>query len=174
LLSNTPLRELLQAHQEYWENANEIPDLDVFMVNVHPSKIEINNIPRDNDGVRDRHNDILFGDRSSRYDEKMANLVGDYSSMATEMKYLIVDTIHKINDETIKDDLEKKFQDIIMRYQGLSGRYRLNKVVRIEHTADYSNSIYGKTGDFTISAINKLIGEGNNDARNALENESLM
>jgi NTE family protein len=174
LLSNTPLRELLQAHQEYWENANEIPDLDVFMVNVHPSKIEINNIPRDNDGVRDRHNDILFGDRSSRYDEKMANLVGDYSSMATEMKYLIVDTIHKINDETIKDDLEKKFQDIIMRYQGLSGRYRLNKVVRIEHTADYSNSIYGKTGDFTISAINKLIGEGKNDARNALENESLM
>ena len=71
--------------QEYWENANEIPDLDVFIVNIHPHKIDIDDIPCDYDGIKDRHNDILFGDRSSHYDEKMANLVGNYSNMATEM-----------------------------------------------------------------------------------------
>jgi hypothetical protein len=104
--------------QEYWENANEIPDLDVFIVNIHPHKIDIDDIPCDYDGIKDRHNDILFGDRSSHYDEKMANLVGNYSNMATEMKYLIGDAIHKIDDQTTKADLEKKFQDIIRRYQG--------------------------------------------------------
>lgn len=63
-----------------------------------------------------------------------------------------------------------------MRYQGLirRGRYKLNKVIRIERAADYSNSIYGKTGDFTIDTINKLIEEGKNDARNALEKEYLI
>jgi NTE family protein len=175
LLSNTPLRELLQAHHEYWYEAEEIPDLDVFIVNVHPSKIDIKDIPCDNEGIKDRHNDILFGDRSSRYDEKMANLVGSYSNMVTEMKYLIVDTINRVNDENIKADLEKKLQDIITRYQDqghLDGvRYKLNKVVRIEPAADYSNSIYGKTGDFTIDTITRLMEKGKDDARNSLEKD---
>ena len=37
LLSNTPLRDLLQSHREYWvnvENKDEAPDLDVYIVNV--------------------------------------------------------------------------------------------------------------------------------------------
>ena len=48
VLSNTPLRELLEAHQEYWsyvENKDKIPDLDIYIVNVHPSKIETDMIP---------------------------------------------------------------------------------------------------------------------------------
>jgi NTE family protein len=41
LLSNTPLRELLQAHREYWhdvEKRDNIPDLDVYIINVHLPK----------------------------------------------------------------------------------------------------------------------------------------
>src|SRR6059058_3140895 len=47
LLSNTPFRELLQAHQEYWtgvisdtkvDNSTHIPDLEVYIVNLHPAK----------------------------------------------------------------------------------------------------------------------------------------
>lgn len=178
MLSNTPLRELLQAHQEYWENANEIPDLDVFIVNVHPTKIDINDIPCDYDGIRDRHDDILYGDRSSHYDEKMVNLVGDYSDMVTDMECLIADIIQRINDKTVKADLDRRYREIITRYQdqGLMRRrrYKLNKVIRIEHAADYSDSIGGQAGDFTIDKINKLIQEGKNDARIALENEYLI
>ena len=42
LLSNTPFRELLQAHQDYWlgiidNDKQKIPDLEVCIVNVHPS-----------------------------------------------------------------------------------------------------------------------------------------
>lgn len=42
LLSNTPFRELLQAHQDYWlwvidKDKQKIPDLEVYIVNLHPS-----------------------------------------------------------------------------------------------------------------------------------------
>ena len=45
-LNNTPFRELLQAHREYWTRVADnvkakIPDLDVYIVNVHPSKRDI-------------------------------------------------------------------------------------------------------------------------------------
>jgi NTE family protein len=43
LLSNRPFRELLRAHEEYWravERDNVIPDLEVYIVNLHPSKID--------------------------------------------------------------------------------------------------------------------------------------
>ena len=75
LLSNTPLRELLEAHQQYWsdvEKIDKIPDLEVYIVNVNPSKMDIHMLPEDHDGVKDRNNDIIFGDRTSHYDEKMA------------------------------------------------------------------------------------------------------
>ena len=52
LLSNTPFRELIQAHEDYWVNVrhcDKIPDLEVYLVNLHPSKIET--IPIDHDGV---------------------------------------------------------------------------------------------------------------------------
>jgi NTE family protein len=191
LLSNTPLRELLQAHQEYWEqerNINKIPDLDVFIVNVHPSKMNIGDIPFDYDGIKDRYNDMLFGDRSSHYDEEMTNLVADYSNIAIEMKKFVDDTIHNMIDETVKVDVVKKFQDILttkaisrnhdkdgMNYQDLieRGRYKLSNVVRIERAADYSNSISGKIGDFTSDSIRKLIEEGKSDARSAIEKQYL-
>jgi hypothetical protein len=92
ILSNTPFRELLQAHQEYWtqaitkgkgeddhENENVIvPDLEVYIVNLHPSKQ--NRPSMDHDGIKDRQNDILFGDRNSRYDETLTNLFWSLSS----------------------------------------------------------------------------------------------
>ena len=103
LLSNTPFREFLNAHQQYWkdvENKDEIPALDVYIVNVHPFKISIDRIPKDHDGVKDRRNDILYGDRTSYYDENT-------SHFATEMKHLIEVAICKVNLED-KDALKKK------------------------------------------------------------------
>ena len=84
LLSNTPFSELLQAHQEYWqeiENKDKIPDLDVYIVNVHPTKMDINMIPVDYDGVKDREKDIIYGDRTSHHDEKVSHLITDYSTL---------------------------------------------------------------------------------------------
>ncbi|MGA9168992.1 MAG: patatin-like phospholipase family protein, partial [Nitrososphaeraceae archaeon] len=82
LLSNTPFRELLQAHQDYWlqviDKNKKIPDLEVYVLNVHPSKGET--IPDDDhDGVKDRINDIIFFDRNSHYDENVTDMATDYT-----------------------------------------------------------------------------------------------
>ncbi|MGB7556960.1 MAG: patatin-like phospholipase family protein [Nitrososphaeraceae archaeon] len=180
LLSSTPVRELLHAHQEYWkdvENINEIPELDVYIVNVHPSKIDIGGIPTDHNGVKDRQNDITYADRNSRYDENITRLIGDYASFVTEMKDLLQEAICKVNDENDKDVLKRKLNDILVtktsnkgrKYEArnyedlIRGRFKLNKVIRIERT-NYINSIYGKTGDLTFETIHKLIKEGECDA----------
>lgn len=180
LLSSTPVRELLHAHQEYWkdvENMNEIPELDVYIVNVHPSKIDNGKIPMDHNGVKDRQNDITYADRNSRYDENMTRLIGDYASFVTEMKDLLEEAISKVNDKNDKDVLKRKLNDILVtktsskgrKYEArnyedlIRGRFKLNKVIRIERT-NYINSIYGKTGDLTFQTIHKLIKEGECDA----------
>ena len=88
ILSNTPFRELLQAHRDYWteivgEDKDEIPDLDVYIVNVHPSKQYP--VPTDLDGVKDRINDITFFDRNSRYDEMVAYLITYYTDLVDKL-----------------------------------------------------------------------------------------
>jgi NTE family protein len=206
LLSNTPFRELLQAHQEYWlsvvtsqtgkeGNSNNnicIPDLEVYIVNLHPSKRE--DLPTDYDVVKDRENDILFGDRSSHYDEKMTYLVADLRDFAAQMKNLSAEAISKVTEGSDKKELQKKFDDILGKITTtacnkgfndnssseqnstyddlLNGQYRITKVVRIERgeRADYdyyADSISGKSGDFTAKTIAGLIEEGKRDAMNA-------
>ena len=92
LLSNTPFRELLQAHQDYWlgiidTDKQKIPNLEVYIVNVHPSKgdtIEED----DHDGIKDRINDITFFDRNSRYDENAVDTATDYIEIIDKLKDL--------------------------------------------------------------------------------------
>ena len=155
LLSNTPLRELLDAHQEYWrdvENKDEIPELEVYIVNVHPSKVDCDKIPKDHDGVKDRQNDITYGDRTSRYDENITHLITDYTNFVTEMKELAKTAISKVNDKELKE----KFQNILetktiskdrkgvsRKYENLTKGFKLAKVIRIERT-NYINSIPAK------------------------------
>jgi NTE family protein len=180
VLSNTPLRELLEAHQEYWsyvENKDKIPDLDIYIVNVHPSKIETDMIPKDYDGVKDRHNDIKYGDRTSQYDENIAQLISDHTSFVTQMKHLAEDAIQQVNKQNNREELQRRLEDIlttnttsknrkdeVRKYNDLlSSGFKLNKVLRIERT-NYINSISGKGGDVTLQTINKLIKEGELDA----------
>lgn len=179
LLSNTPLRELLQAHREYWhdvEKRDNIPDLDVYIINVHPSKMDINIIPEDHDGVRDRSNDIIFGDRTSYFDEKMTYLITDYTNFVSRLKELAEEAISKLNDKNRKEKLDAKLENILetkiinkerknepRTYQDLMKDFKLINVTRIERT-NYINSIYGKTGDLTFETITKLIKEGECDA----------
>jgi NTE family protein len=195
-LSNTPFRELLQAHQEYWmdvtsktkkDKNSHIPDLEVYIVNLHPSKREV--LPTDHDGVKDRQNDIIYGDSSSHYDEKIAYLVADLKDFATQMKKLSREAISKVRKESDKKELKKMFDDIIATSTTtaskgfdngkssstygtlLRGQYKLTKVVRIERTERkkgyYNDTIYGKAGDFTAKTIDGLIEEGKRDATDA-------
>ena len=65
ILSNTPLREFLQSHRDYWykdRGSEKVPDLEVYIVNVWPSVEK--NVPVDHDGVDDRKNDITHSDQN--------------------------------------------------------------------------------------------------------------
>jgi predicted acylesterase/phospholipase RssA len=85
ILSNTPLRELIHEHREYWfktQKSSNVPNLDLYIVDVHPSKND--NISLDRDGVINRNLDISYHNRNL-YDIKVANIVSDYVNLANDL-----------------------------------------------------------------------------------------
>jgi NTE family protein len=73
LLANTPLRQTIIAHRDYWFRVRKlervIPRLRYGIINLNPAKQEF--LPSDYDGVVDRRNNIIFHDRTL-FDENMA------------------------------------------------------------------------------------------------------
>jgi NTE family protein len=185
ILSNTPFRELLQAHRDYWKRVvgkdkDEIPDLDVYIVNVHPSRQD--EVPTDLDGVKDRINDITFMDRNSHYDETVADLVRDYTDLIDRLKVLAKSYFENKckKDIVFQNEFERLLKTIEGKTNGdagehrkykedlLKGRFRLTKVIRIEN-GSYKDSTSGKVGDFTSKSIMNLIEKGKQDARRVLD-----
>jgi NTE family protein len=180
LLSNTPLTELLESHRDYWINVEkneQAPDLEVYIVNVHPSKIDVHEMDSsiNYDFVKDRNNDIVYGDRS--YKEQLSTAVmNDFIEFITDLKQRALSYITHENDkeafEKDFDDLKNKKAENVSKnyrqnrsYEDLMRRViRLSKVVRIERKYDPNSSMSLKTGDLTPETINRLIEEGEKDA----------
>lgn len=179
VLSNTPFRELLNAHKEYWkgvEKMDEIPDLDVYIVNVHASKVDAGRVRQDYDGVKERHTDLTYCDRTSYYDEENAHLIADYGKFCNQLKELVDDVISQANNENEKLQMNEKLNKILStkthdhtgpihprKYKDLAGSaINLNVAMRIER-GSYVNDGSNKTGDLTLETINKLIKEGKCD-----------
>lgn len=154
------------VHRDYWtkvvgEQEDEIPDLDVYIVNVHPSDL---------DGLKDRINDITLGDRDSQYDQMVGDLVTDYTELIDKLKGLA--NSHFLN-ENQSDAFKIAFENLLTtearsktnegkrrKYKDLlRGRFKIAQVVRIE-PQEYNNSISGKGADFTSQTIMGLIKKG--------------
>jgi len=180
ILSNTPLKELLSAHRDYWVNVEnkKVPDLEIYVVNVHPSRIDANDMPKHFDEVKDRNNDILYGDRTYN-DEYSASLETDYIDFITSLKDL---ALNYIKDDNKKNSFKKEFEGLkdeeakstsytrgeCTRYGDLiKGRFGL-KVMRIERKYDATTITSLKGADITIQTIKRLIEEGEKDARNQI------
>jgi NTE family protein len=182
ILNNTPFRELLLSHQDYWQNVqheDKIPDLEVYIVNVHPSKGDID--LTDYDATKDRHNDITYCDRNSHYDEQVLAIQTDFTDMIKELKRT---AIRHIPSEEAKKAFKRDYENFLKNTRSKSidvntgtnrtfedlikNRINLTKVVRIENT-DYTNSYFGKTGNLTPEAIQSLIKQGEDDASNVLK-----
>jgi hypothetical protein len=58
-------------------------------------------------------NDIVYGDRTSHYDEKMAHLIADYANFGTQIKGLADEAISQVNDEKKKHELEERLKAIL-------------------------------------------------------------
>jgi hypothetical protein len=183
VVSNTPLREVINEHQRYWktildknsksirnllDDKYKIPDLDVYIVSLWPK--EEKDIPKDRDGQIDRRNDMSFYDKTE-YEQKVAELVSDYIEMAKE-------SARKVNNE---EDLKT-----IMRHTGTSKSRTYNKsrsyeellsgaidvkVTRIERKDD-RHAISQKWADYSSGTISRLYKEAIKDTLNKLfENE---
>jgi len=109
-LSNTPLRELLQAHRDYWyEEGNDekkhVPHLEVYIVNLYPTVDKENDLPADADTIQDREMDIRFHDRT-QYDVKVAQLISDYNILYGQVKNLAIKHLEKLGQNKSKEFLE--------------------------------------------------------------------
>jgi uncharacterized protein Smg (DUF494 family) len=189
-LSNTPLKELLNEHRNYWqqvkketvklENGEEkvlVPDLELYMVNLYPA-VE-NEVPMDPDTIQDREIDIKFHDRT-RNDVKTAQMTTDYNELIDQIINL------GFKHAEIDDAFKKDLQDVLERttksrnHEGKRKKYKemiesssdIVKIIYVDRLDD-GNTIFGKAFEFSNRTVNQLQESGYNDAQIALEIESL-
>ena len=176
ILSNTPIRELIQAHKEFWEykigskelensildEANlKVPDLELYIVNLWHSDDKV--VPSDPDGITERHADIKSHDQ---YYVNESILITHYVHLIEKLIQLrSVKNNHELKKEINKilqnyttnrrdtTDIPKKYIDIIKT------EFEITKLESIERR-DNLDTISGKIGDFTSDTIKKLIKEG--------------
>jgi NTE family protein len=186
ILSNTPLRELIQAHRDYWhkDKDKEVPDLQVYIVNMWPKKESTMTPPSDNDGLNDRRNDLIYHDKTE-YDQKVARLITDYVNFVKDLIGLANDAINEVGDAEKNKELRRRLTKIKetpaesekrepekerpRTYEDiLKGRFGLESVVTIERTDD-ANDISYKWEDLTSKSIRSLIVQGYEDGKKALK-----
>src|SRR6476469_3403392 len=107
LLANTPLRQTVLAHRDYWIKVRKlegnIPKLKFCIINLHPAKQEY--VPTDYDSVVDRKNDIIYHDRTE-FDEFVAVLISDH--ILLEESLIKLDEESGASKEAIQKILKKK------------------------------------------------------------------
>ena len=170
---NTPLRQTVLAHREYWHRVRKeenIPRLRYGIINLHPAKQEY--LPSDYDGVVDRKNDIIFHDRTA-FDENVAVLLSDFIRLAKSLIKLAKengvseDALQKIvNEETravyLATGKHWRFEDLI------KANVDVDFVVRLERKND-SHTISNKTFDFSKTTIQQLIQDGYNETKEQMK-----
>lgn len=191
-LNNTPLREVLQHHREFWLNyyrENEVktqfsknvevedlnsqarpPNLEVYIVNLYPAIEQNNEVPRDKDSIEDRMNDIRFCDRT-KYDQKISEVISDYITLSKNLidlakkKHATDIEIEQILD--LKGKSLKRTKEPRKYRDLLQGRFDVT-VHRIDRTDD-PYTISGKHADFSELTIEKLIEAGKRDTDDYFE-----
>jgi predicted acylesterase/phospholipase RssA len=163
-LSNTPLREVLQAHRDYWfktKGKQDVPSLEILIVDLYPTVEK--GVPSSADEIQDRQYDILFHDKT-KYDEKIARVVSDYVDMSRDLIGLartagaseadIARVLNKLAKSTSRVGIRRRYRDL------LSGRFKIAWVHRIERKEEGNDDISGKAFDFSSKSIKDLMDEG--------------
>jgi NTE family protein len=176
ILSNTPIRETIQAHKEFWEYkigskdledsildeaSLKVPDLELYIVNLWHSDDKV--VPSDPDGITERHADIKSHDQ---YYVNESILITHYIHLIEKLiqlqngnnNYELKKEINNIlqnytNSIDTTTEIPKKYIDIIKT------QFEITKLESIERR-DNIDTISGKIGDFTSDTIKKLVKEG--------------
>ena len=179
-LSNTPLREVIQSHRDYWYKVkglkDNVPSLEVYIGILYPTKEQ--GVPDDPDSINNRVQNVLFHDKS-KHDEKVTSMVSDYINIINSLMDMIRSDRNYSSNDFIYRELEKPLANklVSMSRSGnpreirklIEGRVTINKLQRIGYgegqSLESSNDINGKAFDFSRKTINDLINQGSVDTR---------
>jgi NTE family protein len=176
ILSNTPIRELIQAHKDFWEYkigskqlensileeaSFNVPDLEIYIVNLWHSNDNV--APSDPDGMTERHRDIKSHDQ---YYVKESILLTHYTHL---IKDLIQLGVSKNNNYELKKNINKILQNYTASIDStetpkkyldiIRSQFEITRIESIERRDD-NDTISAKDGDFTSETVNKLIKDG--------------
>ena len=174
LLANTPLRQTVIAHREYWYKVRKmeenIPRLRYGIINLHPAKQDY--LPSDYDGVVDRKNDIIFHDRTE-FDENVAVLLSDFIRLAKTLIKLA--EANGVSKEVLQKTLQEETRAVYLatgkhlRYDELiKANVDVDFIVRLERKND-SHTISNKTFDFSKTTIQQLIQDGYQETKEQMK-----
>jgi NTE family protein len=174
LLANTPLRQTIIAHRDYWLRVKKlevkIPRLRYGIINLHPAKQEY--LPSDYDGVVDRKNDIIYHDRTL-FDENVAVIMSDFAALAESLTKLAEEK--GVSKQELQKILEVKTKGVNLvtgkqvRYDDLlKARVDVDFVVRLQRRND-SHTISNKTFDFSKTTIRQLIQDGYKETKEQMK-----
>ncbi|MGA7368590.1 MAG: hypothetical protein WBX01_05625 [Nitrososphaeraceae archaeon] len=186
LLSNTPLRELIDRHRVYWkdeiskqrcetlegneEKMSSIPALDVYIVDVWPAKLKDDPVPSDNDFVASRKTDLILLDKTE-YEESVLKLITQYIHLSKKLISVLKESDRAneiagildipIVDNTLNMKNKKTYRDL------LEGNFDIDRVMRIERKDDLYSTGYA-VEDFSARTTNQLLELGKHDALDKL------
>jgi len=181
-ISNTPLREVIQHHRDYWHKIRkerQVPDLEVYIVNLYPSTAKsIENVITNSDRIQDREVDIQFHDRTN-FDLKVSELTSDYIDLITLLIKRSLE--HAANRDLLVEEFANIFEMPRTRSKKRSGkgrtfsdlvdgRFRIARIGKVEREDD-SNTIFGKAFEYSHATINYLREKGYEDGRHAVFEE---
>ncbi len=174
LLANTPLRQTIIAHKDYWYRVRKLEDnmprLKFAIINLHPAKQEY--LPYDYDSIVDRKSDIIYHDRTE-FDEFVAAILSDYSILAeslielAEKKGASKEELQEILNEKTRaifpaTGMRGKYHDLV------KGRVDVEVVERLERKND-SHTISNKIFDFSRTTLRELIQNGYKETKEQMK-----
>lgn len=150
LLSNTPLREVIDASPKR--------DKKVYIVSLFPHIQE--RLPENIADSWHRARDIMHTDRTDQ-DVKMSKAVTKYLLLLKEMHDILANA-------KLEGELEKRFLAVEPKYHKIADERGaiISDIVKIERSEDV-HFIF-EDADFSVATIKKLIMQGEQDAEKAL------
>jgi NTE family protein len=159
LLSNTPLREVIDA--------SPVLDKIVYLVNIFPHYQK--ELPQDMFEAWHRARDIIYTDKTDN-NVRLSNIISRYLSLLKEMYDLLMITSNvKLKERNNDVELLKdRFDRMELEYNKLA-RQRgaiIKEIVRIERP-EKTHFLF-EDADFSVATIKKLIRQGEDDTERAL------
>ncbi len=154
LLSNTPLREVLDA--------SPINNKRIFLVENYPKKI--NSLPENLPEVYHRSRDIMFSDKTE-HNITMSKIITKYLRYIEQLYQIVENNVDKINID------QKQLEGIRRKYR----KYKQEHGAEIKDifyiTRDEDNPFVFENADFSPVSIRNLIEEGEKKTNQVLINK---